>query len=360
MLLFAVACAGCGDRAWALGAYEIIDLGDLGGMFSRARAINGEGLVVGESLLPLSGVVQRGFLWQDGVMSDLATLGGGSSQAADINRSGTICGWAQDAAGLVRPTLWQGMAPTELPGLGGTSGAAWGLNDAGTAVGNSQLAGGGYHATVWTGNGVEDLGTLGGSYSVAYDINNQGSTVGTASDSEGRERACLWEAGGAVDLGSLSNGEWIAARAVNDSGQVILWGTPPGEDGNHAAFWSGDLASPVTDLGTFGGTDSWAFGLNNLGFVVGWAAKDTGIYEAFVWDGTVMAGLGTLGGLYSSAYGINDQGIIVGFAHDAAGITHAVEWVPVPEAAPLPLLLGGLVGLWVLRRPPGPATVRQI
>ena len=342
-----------GTAGLASAQYSIVDLGDLGGGYGRARAINGLGQVAGEALLPVAGTVDRAVVWQAGSVADLGTLGGQQS-------AGTVCGWAQDASGNAMPALWNGSAVTALPTLGGAIGTAWGINDAGTAVGHSYLSTGGYHATLWSAGGVHDLGTLGGALSVAYDINNQGEAVGTASNSAGRDRAVLWGPGGPVDLGGLSGGQWTAAYAVNDSGQVILWGTPQGAMRDRAAFWNGDPASPVINLGTLGGIQSDAYGLNDHGFVVGSAYEPTGTYHAFVWDGAEMIDLGTLGGDYSLAYGINDQGIIVGWAMDASRQTHAVEWVPVPEptALLLGLLGGGLVGLWASRRRP-PSIARR-
>lgn len=348
-----LAVTGLGLAVNTLGAssYAIVDLGDLGGQYSQARGINEQGQVVGESLLPVAGIVQHAFSWQaGGGISDLGTLGGQNSRAVDINRSGTIVGWAQDVAGFVRPALWSGSTVTELSTLGGSSGAAWGLNNVGLAVGNSELSAGEYHATLWDASGAKDLGTLGGSYSIAYDINDGGSVVGTAYDAAGRERASLWDSAMPVDLGGLSGGQWTAARSINDVGQIILWGKPLGATANHAVFWSGDAGSPVIDLGTFGGAESWAYGMNDQGFVVGWAGEADGTYHAFVWDGTAMTDLGTLGGPFSSAYGINDQGTIVGWAQDGGGITHAIAWVVVPEPSRVLLLMGGMFGLYVMRR----------
>jgi len=326
----------------------MVVLEEFGGGFERARAINEAGQVSGEGLLPGVDVVRRGLLWQAGEISDLGSLGGPQSSALAINNAGTVGGWAQTASGSTLPAIWNGNGVTELSTLGGASGTVWGLNDAGAAVGLSYLATGDYHATFWSGSGVLDLGTLGGSYSIAYDVNNVGAVVGTASDSLNRDRAALWQEGNLIDLGGLSGGQWTAARAINDLGQMILWGTPFGETRNQAVFWDGNLGSSVVDLGTFGGGESWAFGLNDLGFVVGWAEKESGYYHAFVWNGEEKTDLGTLGGYYSSAYGINNQGAIAGHATDEFGLTHAVVWVPVPEPETflLGLLGGGMVALW--------------
>ena len=51
----------------------------------------------------------------------------------------------------------------------------------------------------------------------------------------------------------------------------------------------------VTDLGTLGGTDAWAYGLNSTGVVVGSALNGDGNSHAFVWsESTGMMDLGTL------------------------------------------------------------------
>jgi probable HAF family extracellular repeat protein len=56
----------------------------------------------------------------------------------------------------------------------------------------------------------------------------------------------------------------------------------------------------VTDLGTLGGTYSYAYGLNNAGAVAGGSATQSqtgGLYQtAFLWYGGQMIDLGTLGG----------------------------------------------------------------
>ena len=71
----------------------------------------------------------------------------------------------------------------------------------------------------------------------------------------------------------------------------------------------------MIDLGTLGGTDSWAFGINNNGQIVGGSYTASGQDHAFLYSGGTMTDLGTLpGGAYSRASGINNNGQIVGYS----------------------------------------------
>jgi len=72
-------------------------------------------------------------------------------------------------------------------------------------------------------------------------------------------------------------------------------------------------------LGTLGGTFSQAFGVNDNGWVAGFATTGGDIsVRAFLWRRGVMTDLGTLGGSdplpYSVAGSINNRGEIVGFS----------------------------------------------
>ena len=87
-------------------------------------------------------------------------------------------------------------------------------------------------------------------------------------------------------------------------------------------------AYQIVDLGTLGGTSSYARGINASGQIVGYSyLPGDSFYHAFVYTNGTMTDLGTLGGKSSQAYGINDNGIIVGTANTSAGggtaATHA-------------------------------------
>ncbi len=152
---------------------------------------------------------------------------------------------------------------------------------------------------------VSDLGTLGGSASQAYAINNRALIVGSSVTADGGSHAFLFSNGSMTDLGIRSS--LSVATAVNASNQLAGYYY----NGDYNALWTG---GKMTDLGTLGGKDSSARGVNGSDQVVGYAYLASGTFHAFLRTGGTMLDLGTLGGDYSYAYAINDAGQIVGAA----------------------------------------------
>ncbi len=118
-------------------------------------------------------------------------------------------------------------------------------------------------------------------------------------------------------------------RAINRRGQAAGWGSDSrnlvdSRANVHALFFDSGKAR---DLGTLGGKNSQAFGLNEGGQVVGTAQTVSGDKHAFVWNRGKMRDLGALpNGKYSAAYGINKAGDIVGVSAFDALNNHAVLW----------------------------------
>jgi probable HAF family extracellular repeat protein len=82
-------------------------------------------------------------------------------------------------------------------------------------------------------------------------------------------------------------------------------------------------------LGTFGGTQSFAYAINNSGQVVGVADLKSGPGNAFLYSGGIMTDLGTLpGDTVSNAYALNNsaQVAVVGYSTPASGVSHAFLW----------------------------------
>jgi probable HAF family extracellular repeat protein len=129
-----------------------------------------------------------------------------------------------------------------------------------------------------------------------------------------------------IKLGTLGGGN-SNASGINDAGQVVgsSYSTIAGE---YHAFVTGPDGEGITDLGTLGGNQSSAFGINNAGQVVGRSNMSRDEYykfHAFIAGNEAgMTDLGTLAGGagVSEANGINDSQV-VGFATTTRGENHA-------------------------------------
>jgi probable HAF family extracellular repeat protein len=99
----------------------------------------------------------------------------------------------------------------------------------------------------------------------------------------------------------------------------------------------------ITDLGTLGGTYSYAYALNTDGqVVVGYAytAGDAAVH-AVRWDGAAITDLGTLGGTDSLAYAVSSNGqVVVGESLITGNSAyHAFRWTPATGTQDLNTLL---------------------
>lgn len=161
-----------------------------------ASAINNAGQVVGYSARSNNGpFVTRAFLWQDGVMQDLGTLGGESSRANGINKRGEIVGLAEDASGTQQPFVYSRGEMKALPSCGSALVQPAGLNESGTVIG-TLFTSGKSRAVIFEGQAclqLQDLidePSVGWQLLTASDINTAGTIVGRGIF-DGQERAYI-------------------------------------------------------------------------------------------------------------------------------------------------------------------------
>jgi len=193
---------------------------------------------------------------------------------------------------------------TDLGTLGGWNSYAYGINASGQVVGYAQTAGNAAErAFVYSsGGGMVSLPTLGGNYSYAYGINDSGQVVGKATTlSNATGSAVIWNGGVATNLGA-PDGE---ARAINAAGQVAGFIFPA----STGAFWNSDnYSSTPTALSSL--STSRGLAINSTGVVAGW---DYDSYaQPAIWTGGSQTLLTNPTGFDTYLYGINNSGQIVG------------------------------------------------
>jgi probable HAF family extracellular repeat protein len=184
-----------------------------------------------------------------------------------------------------------------------------GINSAGQVTGDAG------EVFLWTPQTGMQL--LGGSGGLGAAINDQGHIAGTFFVN-GPAHAFLWTPAGFQDLGEgeqISNGE-----ALNSFDQVAGEFTPnPSQSIFHAFFWTPDDPG-FQDLGTLGGSNSFASGMNDSAQVVG-SSETTGNGTApFLWSANT--GMQAIPSPFENAYAINNQGQVAGDSSSG----HAALW----------------------------------
>ena len=226
---------------------KIRDLGTLGGPDAFAELVNDRGDVAGWSLTdykvnPQTGIpTQHPFLWRDGKMRDLGTIGGTAVPLVnDLNERGEFVG-SMNVTGdqSFHPFLWNGTVLKDLGTLGGAYGQADWISDAGSVVGWAVNAQSSVHAFFWNG-AMHDIGILAGDKcSVAYGVNSRGQATGVsypdAACSElGSSHAFLYERGDIVDLNQLVDSsrrvQLTVALTINERGEIAAQGVFPNGD----------------------------------------------------------------------------------------------------------------------------------
>lgn len=224
------------------GSGPVIDLGDLGvPEFAQALGINDAGRVIGmaEVVEPRSslGTAIHGFVWDAGVMTDLAPLGNDlDSQAIAVNELGEVLVVSFDPSDRLhdRYYVWRNGKVDQLGRLnadpGGPSGSATSMNDRRQIVGSVVHADGQERAFLWENGRMTDLGLAPGDdfFSVANRITNQGTIVGEswafdAQNGHGsREQGVVWQGASFVRGIPPLDGDWaLSALAVNGAGTIV-------------------------------------------------------------------------------------------------------------------------------------------
>jgi probable HAF family extracellular repeat protein len=317
-------------------SYTFTDLGVINSNgYSVARAVNATAEVTGAAGLNNSNSSEA-FLYSNGTMTGLGTLGGPSGIGNGINASGQIAGYSQNSSGTYRAFLATGGKLTDIGDLGGGSAVAYAINDLGQVVGSAVTSDGSNHPFLYSNGKMIDLGTLGSPkgtdwWNSAQGVNNSGQVIGTSYDAQGNFHGFVWSNGKMTKMGALG-GLWSQANAINSKGQVT--GQAYTKNGSAHAFIANCATCSLKDLGTFAGSTSslWGVGINDSGVVVGYSTFG-GTYHAFVYSSGKIKDLNKLiptgtGWVLIEADSINASGQIVGTAINKSGEEHGFLLTP--------------------------------
>jgi probable HAF family extracellular repeat protein len=226
------------------GGYTLT-INDFGGIESYFYSINESNQIAGQHIYATGKV--NAIYWENGIKTDLPSLGGDGNTARGINDSAQIVGYvdadgADNLTNTYNAAYWEKDAGgnwvlNNLGNFGGTQSYARSINNNSQIVG--QIVMGTDPLTLTSNpyiyeNGVKtDLGSLGGTRGDALEINSLGQIVGNSyvDATNTIQHAFLWQEGEMLDLNSIARGldGWTLTSAVsiNDRGDIVARATNP-------------------------------------------------------------------------------------------------------------------------------------
>jgi len=230
------------------------------------------------------------FLWRNGHMSALPTVGGNNGQASAINNRGQVAGYAETSVvdsgcppyKTTLGVLWNKGKAQPLPTVGSDpDGIAFGINNRGQAVGYSGTCTTALHAVMWENGTAVVLPDLGFPRSnIAFAINNRGQIAGKVRTADGTTYvAALWQPDGTLTNLGILPGDFAAfATGINNRGQVVGNNFDSSFNWSHGFIWQNGV---MTDLNTLIPADSNLFiisasNINDHGQISGMATVVSG------------------------------------------------------------------------------------
>ncbi len=311
--------------------YAITDLGPIGYFTETyAGAVNSAGHAVGV-LIGVPPEPSVPFLYRDGEMIELDTLGGSYSAGMDINEAGVVAGHsARSPETGTRASVWEGDQLIDLGVLDNSPSEdlshAMALNNVGQVVGHSNLPWPiDRHAFLWDSiNGMQDLGPVDSIFSEALDINDSGAIVGRADIPDLGNVAVMWEGDTLTILGALSTEfAFSTARGINEAGEIVGETVYDSESCDFCSTGFHWYEGVMADLEEFSCTQcfsSQAVSVNEAGQVVGDAFVEWLVTRACIWNDGHIANLNDLippdsGWTLRNAESISNAGHIVGWGY---------------------------------------------